>query len=344
MCGKPLPEPSGPGRPARYCSAAHRQKAYQDRIRANAVGQEILAAQSEVEKHLAQAAQGVTAMADSTRWAESAAAIAASHKKALDALSPRVVGELGVSKLERALMADVRAAEAVVSLSAVDEAAMRTVEAERAMAANVTRSLEAERAMAADATRAFEPERAAAALGSHVTGLAAAMHRPFSDTTHALSAYMNETELLSKTQFAETANRLASASDLLDVARSAAGTVTAARLTQGFATDIGRLARHVDDLDVEDRSGNSESLDEIEDDPNLSAIIGPSLNVADPALLLVLVAVTVYPSLFGTATTHLIQALQDTLFWLRMLGRLTTVDDAIPGVLLLATLYGLSRK
>lgn len=186
--------------------------------------------------------------------------------------------------------------------------------------------------------------RAAADFRSNVTGLAEVMHRSFSGTTDALSAYMNETELLSKMQFTETVHRLASASDLIDIARSAADTVAAARLTQGFATDIGRLAREAADVGVGDQSLHLGSLDEIEDDQNLSAIVGPNLSIADPALLLVLVAVTVYPSLFGTAATHLVQVLQDTLFWLRTLGKLTTVDDAIPGVLLLATLYGLGRR
>ena len=323
VCGKPLLTPSGPGRPARYCSASHRQQAYQERIRANAVGQQFLAAQSQVERHLAQAVQGVTAMADSTRWAEGAATIAAGHKKVLDALSLSAVGALGVSKLERSMAdeATMRAA-AVGSLSAVDEAMKRAVEADRALMADAR----------------------ASASGPNVTGLTEAMHRSLSATTHALGSYMKETELLSKTQFTETVHRLASASDLLDVARSAADTVNAVRLTQGFAADIGRLAREVGDLRVGDRPENFSPLDEIEDDQSLSAIVGPSLEIADPALLLVLVAVTVYPGLFGTAATHLVQILQQAHFWLRMLGKLTTVDDSIPGVLLLATLYGLGRR
>ena len=323
VCGKPLLTPSGPGRPARYCSASHRQQAYQERIRANAVGQQFLAAQSQVERHLAQAVQGVTAMADSTRWAEGAATIAAGHKKVLDALSLSAVGALGVSKLERSMTdeATMRAA-AVGSLSAVDEAMKRAVEADRALMADAR----------------------ASASGPNVTGLTEAMHRSLSATTHALGSYMKETELLSKTQFTETVHRLASASDLLDVARSAADTVNAVRLTQGFAADIGRLAREVGDLRVGDRPENFSPLDEIEDDQSLSAIVGPSLEIADPALLLVLVAVTVYPGLFGTAATHLVQILQQAHFWLRMLGKLTTVDDSIPGVLLLATLYGLGRR
>ena len=311
-----------------------------------------MAAQSQVERHLAQAVQGVTAMADSTRWAEGAATIAAGHKKVLDALSLSAVGALGVSKLERSMTdeATMRAA-AVGSLSAVDEAMKRAVEADRALMADaraaavgslsavdeaMKRAVEADRALMADAR--------ASASGPNVTGLTEAMHRSLSATTHALGSYMKETELLSKTQFTETVHRLASASDLLDVARSAADTVNAVRLTQGFAADIGRLAREVGDLRVGDRPENFSPLDEIEDDQSLSAIVGPSLEIADPALLLVLVAVTVYPGLFGTAATHLVQILQQAHFWLRMLGKLTTVDDSIPGVLLLATLYGLGRR
>ncbi|WP_419909618.1 hypothetical protein [Candidatus Poriferisodalis sp.] len=177
-----------------------------------------------------------------------------------------------------------------------------------------------------------------------VDKLARALHSQFDGITNALKSYRIDPALLPHRQMSEIMRQLSMRPDLSAVAESAASLARSVGLSRELAADIQHIARAANRADVAADLVGPRDRDPISHDGDLHEIVEPSLEEADFSLLLILVVVAVFPALLATSTAYVTQAAQDLLFMLRLLGKLTQVDDAIPGVLLLNAIMRSIRR
>ena len=177
-----------------------------------------------------------------------------------------------------------------------------------------------------------------------VDRLARALHSQFDGITDALKAYRIDPAVLPNKQMSEIMLQLSMRPDLTAVAESAASLARSVGLSQELAADIQHIARAANRADMAADLVGPRDHDPISHDGALHEIVEPSLEEADFSLLLILVVMAVFPALLATSTAYVTQAAQDLLFMLRLLGKLTQVDDAIPGVLLLNAIIRSIRR
>ncbi|WP_428115125.1 hypothetical protein [Candidatus Poriferisodalis sp.] len=132
--------------------------------------------------------------------------------------------------------------------------------------------------------------------------------------------------------------------DLAAVAEGAASLIQSVGLSKALTSDIQHIARAASRADYFADLTNPLGSEPLSHDSALNEIVEPSLEEADLSLLLILVVVAVFPGLWATSMAHMTQAVQDLLCVVRVLGKLTQVDDAIPGVLLLNAIIRSIRR
>ncbi|WP_419854643.1 hypothetical protein [Candidatus Poriferisodalis sp.] len=174
-----------------------------------------------------------------------------------------------------------------------------------------------------------------AAVDPGVDKLAKALHSQFDGITNVLKSYRIDPAVLPHRQMSEIMRQLSMRPDLAAVAESAASLARSVGLSRELAADIQHIAHAANRADMAADLVGPRDHDPISHDGALHEIVEPSLEEADFSLLLILVVMAVFPALLATSTAYVTQAAQDLLFMLRLLGKLTQVDDAIPGVLLL---------
>lgn len=177
-----------------------------------------------------------------------------------------------------------------------------------------------------------------------VDRLARALHSQFDGITNALKSYRIDPAVLPRRQMSEIMRQLSMRPDLAAVAESAAGLARSVGLSQELAADIQHIARAANRADMAADLVGPQGHDPISHDGALHEIVEPSLEAADFSLLLILVVMAMFPALLATSTAYVTQAAQDLLFMLRLLGKLTQVDDAIPGVLMLDAIIRSIRR
>ncbi len=183
-----------------------------------------------------------------------------------------------------------------------------------------------------------------ATLDPGVDKLAKILHGQFADITSALKAHRVGAAALSHRQLSETVRQLSMRPDLAAVAEGAASLIQSVGLSKALTSDIQHIARAASRADYFADLENPRDSEPLSHDSALNEILEPSLEEADFSLLLILVVVAVFPALWATSMAHMTQAVQDLLFVVRVLGKLTQVDDAIPGVLLLNAIIRSIRR
>lgn len=398
-CGDPLPELNGPGRPSKYCSASHRQLAYQARQQDEAVRRQMSKAEASVTSHLHEAERLATMLGDSMRWHDNFTAIQAEHDKAMRAV-------LGAAKIDaatrsaltgigqradalaaaRATLMPSAAADALAT--AVDQTSViqKALDATRidtsmksalagigervdalgaalkpnaaaALAAAVDRTNATQKAL--DAARAHTSDLSAltgigqridslAALGASlnpgVDQLARTLHSQFNGVADALRSHRFDPMGPSQGQVAEAIRRLSMRDDLAEVAASAANLIKSVGLSSELASNIQRCARAANRNSLVADLTSPQDLGPLYHDSALHEVVEPSLEEADSSLLFIFVVIAVFPALLAIPMAYMTQAVQDLLFMVRVLGKLTQVDDAIPGVLLLDAVIRALRR
>lgn len=183
-----------------------------------------------------------------------------------------------------------------------------------------------------------------ATLDPGVDKLAKILHGQFADITSALKAHRFGAAALSHRQLSETVRQLSMRPDLAAVAEGAASLIQSVGLSKALTSDIQHIARAASRADYFADLENPRDSEPLSRDSALNEILEPSLEEADFSLLLILVVVAVFPALWATSMAHMTQAVQDLLFMVRVLGKLTQVDDSIPGVLLLNAIIRSMRR
>lgn len=183
-----------------------------------------------------------------------------------------------------------------------------------------------------------------ATLDPGVDKVAKILHGQFADITSALKAHRVGAAALSHRQLSETVRQLSMRPDLAAVAEGAASLIQSVGLSKALTSDIQHVARAASRVDYFADLENPRDSEPLSHYSPLNEILEPSLEEADFNLLLSLVVLAVFPALWATSMAHMTQAVQDLLFVVRVLGKLTQVDDAIPGVLLLGAIIRSLRR
>lgn len=295
-CGGSLKESTGPGRPSKYCSASHRQMAYQARQQDQAVSKRIVETEAKVASHIFEAERIAATLQDSVRWRDGFMAITKEHHKAMQAV------------LDATSVTSTQSAFADISLKASSLAAF------------------------------------GATLDPGTDRLVKTLHDQFSGINNAFKAHLLHSATLPRQQLSEIVRQMSIKHDLVNVAGSAASLIQSAGLSKVLTSDIQRLARAANRADLASNLARPRSHEPPKNESALHEIVEPSLEEAELGLLFVLVVIAVFPGLLATSMAYVTQAAQDLLIMLRLLGRLTQADDAIPGILLLDAIIRRSQN
>lgn len=183
-----------------------------------------------------------------------------------------------------------------------------------------------------------------ATLNPGVDQLARILHGQFNGVADALRSHRFDPIGPSQGQVAEAMRRLSMRADLAEVAASAANLIKSVGLSSELASNIQRCARAANRNGLVADLTSPQDLGLLSHDSALHEVVEPSLEEADSSLLLIFVVIAVFPALLANPMAYMTQAVQDLLFMARVLGKLTQVDDAIPGVLLLDAVIRAIRR